>query len=65
MALLLLYLPIFGSQYLPVEWRAPLTPVGGQWGQVVLGLAIVLELPDGCLLAAALARFRRTRLILV
>ncbi len=59
-------LPVFGLQLLPGGWKAELirSLLLGDVAKVALVLALVLALLDGVLLAAALARFRRGRLLL-
>lgn len=67
-ALLLAFLPIFSTQFLPAEWQVPLLPRGGPPTDVptraLVMLAIVLAALDIGLFAAALRQFRRSRLIL-
>ncbi len=64
--LLLMFVPILGIQALPDTWKIALIKgtarvgVGG----VIAGAAALLAAVDAALLAAAMARFRRSRLIL-
>lgn len=62
-ALLLVFVPIFSTQYLPVDWRSELLPTDQNWFIVGLVTAIVLACVDGWLLLACIARFRRPRLM--
>jgi ABC-2 type transport system permease protein len=59
-------LPILGLQAIPADTRRQLltTLAGLDWVAIGTGAAIVLALLDLLLLAAALARFQRARLIL-
>jgi ABC-2 type transport system permease protein len=63
LALLVAFLPIFSSQYLPAGWQVPLVPIGEHSPRVVLGLAAALTVLDAGLLALALRRFRRPWLL--
>lgn len=58
--------PVLVLQVLPVDVRREVgrTLVGLDWPTIAAGLAIALVLADLLLLAAALARFQRTKLIL-
>jgi ABC-2 type transport system permease protein len=58
-ALLLAFLPLFGTQYLPAAWREQILPTEQNWFLVALAAASVLLLVDGWLLAHVMARFRR------
>lgn len=64
--MLILFVPTFGIRALPAEWRARLleTLPALDVGTLVAVAAGVLVVADAALLAAALARFRRARLIL-
>jgi ABC-2 type transport system permease protein len=64
--MLLLFVPVFGVQALPVEWKVRLAQavMGADVEQIVLIAAAVLIVLDIGLLAAAMARFQRARLIL-
>jgi len=64
--LILLFVPILGLRALPPETQARLMELlqGGEAGQVLLIAVVVLLVLDAGLLAAAMARFRRARLIL-
>jgi ABC-2 type transport system permease protein len=64
--MLLLFVPIFGAQALPVEWQARLARVlmAADVTKIVLVVVVVLTALDIGLLAAAVARFQRVRLIL-
>ena len=64
--IVLIFAPVFVLRALPEEVRAQLgsTLAGLDWPTIAVGLAIVIALLDLVLLAAATARFRRTRLIL-
>ncbi len=59
-------IPAFGTQVLPADMRLQLftTLEGLDWTTVGLGAAIVLVLLDLLLMAAAMTRFQRARLIL-
>jgi ABC-2 type transport system permease protein len=62
----LLFVPIFGLQALPLEIRQPIVTAFARAGtmQTILGVMLFLTLLDIGLLAAAMARFQRARLIL-
>jgi ABC-2 type transport system permease protein len=64
--MLVLFVPFLGFQALPAEWKAMigqgLLALGPRMALVALGAAIAVA--DVLLLAAAVARFRRARLIL-
>lgn len=64
--MLLLFGPIFGAQALPVEWQARLARalMAADVTKIVLIVVLVLTALDIGLLVAAMARFRRVRLIL-
>lgn len=62
-ALLLAFLPIFSTQYLPPAWRAAITPTEQTWPWIALAAFIALVLLDWWLLAAADSQFRRVRLL--
>jgi ABC-2 type transport system permease protein len=64
--MLLLFVPVFGVQALPVEWRARLarTLMAADVTKIVFIVIVVLTILDIGLLLAAMARFQRTRLIL-
>lgn len=64
--MILLFVPIFGLRQLPVAWTARLLQTLNEVGIMpIIGIvALVLLLLDVALFAAALARFRRARLIL-
>ena len=64
--MLLLFVPVFGVQALPVEWKVRLVQavMGVDVEQIVLVAAAVLIVLDPGLLAVAMARFQRARLIL-
>jgi len=64
--MLLLFVPVFGVQALPVEWKVRLAQavMGADVEQIVLIAVAVLIVLDVGLLAAAMARFQRARLIL-
>jgi ABC-2 type transport system permease protein len=62
-ALLLAFLPLFSSQYLPSEWRQAVFPTEQNWFLIALAAGSALLLVDGWLLAAAMARFRRPGLM--
>lgn len=64
--MLLLFVPIFGFQALPPDWKAwLLEAASGTRPGVALGVvASALVVADGVLLAVGLLRFRRARLIL-
>lgn len=62
----LVFIPIFGLQALPAAWKARLPGLLAHTspGQVLLIVMVALALLDLGLLAAAMARFQRARLIL-
>jgi len=64
--MVVLFVPIFGLRALPAETQARLmqTLGGANLSQIVWGAAAVLLTADAVLLLAAMARFRRARLIL-
>ncbi|HEY5628433.1 MAG TPA: hypothetical protein VIR16_02895 [Candidatus Limnocylindrales bacterium] len=64
--IVVLFAPVFILRALPEEVRAQVvsTLAGLDWPTIAIGLAVVIALLDVILLAAAMARFRRTRLIL-
>jgi ABC-2 type transport system permease protein len=64
--MLLLFVPIFGGQALPAEWRARLAQalVVADVTKILLTVVAVLAILDMALLAAAMIRFQRARLIL-
>lgn len=64
--MLLLFVPVFGIQMLPAEWKARLfeTFTGMNTTHFVLIALVVLAALNAGLLAAAIARFQRARLIL-
>ena len=62
-ALLLAFLPLFGSQYLPGVWRAALLPNEQNWITLAIAAGSTLLLVDAWLFALAMARFRRPRLM--
>lgn len=64
--IVLIFAPVFALRALPEDVRAQLatTLAGLDWPTIAVGLATAIALLDLLLLAAAMARFRRTRLIL-
>lgn len=64
--MVLLFVPIFGAQALPVEWKARLfeTFMATDITHLVMIAVVILTLLNVGLLAAAKAKFRRARLIL-
>jgi ABC-2 type transport system permease protein len=62
--LLLLFVPVFGVQALPGDWKLSLARAvaGASIPEVILAVAALLAALDAALLAAALARFQRDRL---
>ncbi len=64
--MLLLFVPVFGAQALPTEWKVRLAQavMEADVERIVLVAAAVLIVLDLGLLAAAMARFQRARLIL-
>jgi ABC-2 type transport system permease protein len=64
--ILLLFVPGFGVRALPAEWRARLVQalIAADVTKIVLIVVVVLTVLDIGLLAAAMARFQRARLIL-
>jgi hypothetical protein len=63
-ALLLAFLPIFGTQYLSGGWRSFPIPEGADVLRIAPLVLAVLTLANGCALAVALRYFRRGRLLL-
>jgi ABC-2 type transport system permease protein len=63
-ALLLVFAPVFSSQYLSPAWKALLVPTEANWPRIIFLLIALLTVLDGCLLAVAMAQFRRVRLVL-
>jgi len=63
--MLLLFVPVFGFQALPAEWKARLVQAlaNADTTRLVLAAVVVLVVADIGLLAAAMRRFRRGRLI--
>jgi ABC-2 type transport system permease protein len=66
MVMLLFFIPVFGLQALPAEWQARLAAwlTGARVTTVIAAAAGVLLALNLALFLAALARFKRTRLIL-
>ena len=64
--MVLWFVPIFGVQTLPPEWKAYLAEalMAADVTKIVLIVVAVLAVLDIGLLAAAMARFQRTQLIL-
>lgn len=64
--MLLIFIPVFGSQALPGEWRKPLVEalVNAGVTRIMLGLMAALIVLSAGLLVVAMARFKRARLIL-
>jgi ABC-2 type transport system permease protein len=64
--MLLLFVPVYGFQLLPDEWRAQIarTLAAGGATRLVLLIIVALTVVDISLIIAAMARFRRARLIL-
>ena len=64
--MLLIFVPVYGVQLLPVEWRAQIagTAAAGGAARLVLVVIVALTVIDISLIIAAMARFRRARLIL-
>lgn len=64
--MLLLFVPIYGVQALPTEWKTRLVEIFVKLGAIQLALIVMasLALLDIILLVAAMARFKRARLIL-
>ncbi len=64
--IVLMFAPIFALRALPEDVRVQLasTLAGLDWPTIAIGLAVVITVLDLLLLAAAMARFRRARLIL-
>lgn len=65
-AFFLLFIPLFILPMLPEEWRARLVDlaVNANLSAIVIALAIILLVIDVVLILAAMARFKRDRLIL-
>ena len=64
--MLLLFVPVYGVQLLPDEWRTQIarTLEAGGATRLVLVIIATLTVVDISLIVAAMARFRRSRLIL-
>jgi ABC-2 type transport system permease protein len=64
--MLFLFVPVFGVQLLPEEWRARLAGlfVGADPNVVLAIVVVAFVVVDAALLSAGLARFQRARLIL-
>jgi ABC-2 type transport system permease protein len=64
--MLLLFVPVYGVQLLPHEFRAQIARALAAGGMLRLALVIIvfLTLVDLLLIRAAMARFRRARLLL-
>jgi ABC-2 type transport system permease protein len=64
--MLLLFVPVYGVHLLPAEWRAQIVGTLAADGATGLVLVIIVALTvvDTSLIIAAMARFRRARLIL-
>jgi ABC-2 type transport system permease protein len=64
--MVLLFVPVFGIQFLPEEWRASLMSAFASLDVTLLLFVVagVMLALDGVLLTAASARFQRARLIL-
>jgi ABC-2 type transport system permease protein len=64
--MLLLFVPLYGFQLLPDEWRAQIamTLAAGGAASLVLFIIVALTVVDISLIIAAMVRFRRARLIL-
>jgi ABC-2 type transport system permease protein len=64
--ILLIFVPVFGAQALPDAWKLQLVDALSWFTlpRAVIVASAVLIVSDAAFLAAALARFRRTRLIL-
>jgi len=64
--MLLLFVPVYGVQLLPGEWRAQIagTLAAGGATRLVVVIIVALTVVDVSLIAAAMTRFRRARLIL-
>jgi ABC-2 type transport system permease protein len=62
-ALLLVFIPIFSTQYLPVDLRSALVPTEQNWFFIELVAGLALAIVDGWLLALCIGRFRRPRLM--
>jgi type III secretory pathway component EscS len=64
--MLLLFVPVYGVKLLPGEWRAQIdgTLAAGGAARLVLVIIAALTVVDTSLIIAAMARFRRARLIL-
>jgi ABC-2 type transport system permease protein len=62
--MLLLFVPVFGVQALPGDWKLSLAQAvaGASISEVVLAVAALLAALDAALLATALSRFQRDRL---
>ncbi len=62
----LLFVPVYGFQLLPDEWRAQIarTLAAGGAMRLVIVIIVALTAVDSSLIIAAMARFRRARLII-
>jgi len=62
----LLFVPVYGVQLLPGEWKAQIarTLAAGGATRLVMVIIVTLTMVDSSLIIAATARFRRARLIL-
>lgn len=65
-AFFLLFIPLFTFPLLPEQWQARFVQIaaGVNLASIVLGVAFILVIVDLVLLVAAMARFKRDRLIL-
>jgi ABC-2 type transport system permease protein len=63
--MIVIFAPLL-SQVLPIEWRARIGRAlqGADWTAIVLIVSVFLTVLDAFLISAAMARFRRARLIL-
>jgi ABC-2 type transport system permease protein len=64
--MIVIFAPLLLSQVLPIEWRARIgqTLQGADWTAIVLIVSVILAVLDAFFISAAMARFRRARLIL-
>ena len=65
-AFFLLFIPLFAFPLLPEEWQARFVQIAANanLASIVLGVAFLLLIVDAALFVAAMARFKRDRLIL-
>lgn len=64
--MIVIFAPLLLSQVLPIEWRARIGQAlqGADWTAIVLIVSVILVVLDAFFISAAMARFKRARLIL-